>query len=143
MKKKIIISIVSVILLIAYSNQAVYAVDANNWVSAAFSAAGSFLSESSVEDKLGIVSPVMKFATNLIQGANRVLLFLLAGVSMVALSVVGIRYIIEGTSPQRKGDAKKSLHTVFMGMFIGFGAYAIWRVAMAIVVLVIAAFSTK
>ena len=36
-----------------------------------------------------------------------------------------------------KEEAKRNLHTVFIGMAIGFGAYAIWRIAISIVTIII------
>ena len=72
---------------------------------------------------------------------NRVLLVALAGISTVALSITGIRYILSGGVPQQKENAKRSLRTIFTGMAIGFGAYMIWRIAMSIVTIIISAFS--
>ena len=85
---------------------------------------------------------MFKTFKNILQAANRILLVLLAGLSIIALSVTGIRYMMSGALPEQKEIAKQSLHTIFIGMAMGFGAYVIWRIAMSIVTLIIEAFAT-
>lgn len=137
--KKIIISILVVILFFADSNQIVYAADSSgNWVSEAFEAANSFIQEPTTDDT-GIINPILAQFKNLIKGINVILLVLLAGLSAISLSVVGVRYLLSGASPHQRGEAQRSLRTVFIGMAYGFGAFLIWNIAMAIVKLIIGA----
>ena len=140
--KKIIISVIAIIIFLANSNPKVYAANttSDDWVGKAFSAAGGFLKEES-KYTTGLFNPMLSFFKSLIKMINRVLLVALAGISTVALSITGIRYILSGGVPQQKENAKRSLRTIFTGMAIGFGAYMIWRIAMSIVTIIISAFS--
>lgn len=138
--KKIMISIIIVtIFFLINFNKTVYAAD--TWVQDAFDAANSFLKDTEVEDDLGIFETLLIQFKNIIKGVNIVLLVLLAGLSIIALAVVGIKYIMAGGSPHQKEEAKKSLHTVFIGMIYGFGAYVIWTTSMQVVELIMGAFS--
>ena len=85
------------------------------------------------KDFKGILSPTFTLFQNIVKAINRVLIVLLAGISTIALSVTGVRYLASGASPEQRDIAKQSLHTIFIGMAFGFGAFVIWRVAMAIV----------
>lgn len=138
--KKIIISIMIFITFFTiHMNQIVYASD--DWVQQAFDAADNFLTDKEVEDNLGIFEDLLVTFRDIIRGVNIVLLVLLAGLSAIALAVVGVKYIMAGDSPHDKEKAKKSLHTVFIGMIYGFGAYVIWTMAMGIINLIIGAFA--
>lgn len=112
-----------------------------SWVQKAFSEAYAFLNETEVEDDLGIFGNLLVQFRNIVRGINVVLLVLLAGLSTIALAIVGIRYIMAGNSPENREAAKKGLHTVFTGMIYGFGAYAIWTMSIGIVTLIIGAFA--
>ena len=136
MKKKII-TVIFIASIFIVSNSYVYA--ASDWVSEAFSATASFLEEPT-KDVFGIVNPTFTFFQNIVKAANRILLVLLAGISTIALSVAGVRYMASGASPDEKGKAKNSLRTIFIGMAFGFGAYTIWRIAMAIIQIAFASF---
>ena len=138
--KKILISFIFIIIFFINSNSLVYAAEDNgNWVSEAFSATGEFLKEPT-QDSLGVLNPIFKFFQGVVKGINRVLLALLAGISTIALYVTGVRYMASGASPEQRETAKHSLHTIFVGMAFGFGAYVIWRIAMGIVAVIIGAF---
>jgi hypothetical protein len=113
----------------------------STWVSDAFDAAKSFLQDSDATDDLGIVNPLLIKFRNIVNALNTILLVLLAGISAIALAVVGVKYIMAASSPEKKGEAKESLHTVFWGMAYGFGAYLIWKIAMGIVSIIINAFA--
>lgn len=157
--KKIIISVIVIIIFLINSTQCIYAASpeekgkekttsgettASNdgdWVGEAFSAASSFLNNSTVTDELGIVSPIFEKFKSIVKAINVVLMVLLMGLSIIALSVTGVRYITSGASPEQKEIAKKSLHTIFIGMAIGFGAYVIWRIAMSLIEIFIEALS--
>lgn len=150
--KKIVASILITIIFLITSVQYVYAVptvgtdpsgstsgstsDDGSWVQNAFSAAKNFLTQSEVNDDLGI-SPMFNFIKSLIKAVNVILMVVLIGLSIIALSVTGVRYIASGASPSQKEIAKQSLHTICIGMAIGFGAYVIWRIAMSIVEIII------
>lgn len=110
-------------------------VNDSNWISKALSAAKNFLlGEIDTSTSTGEnVNKVLVTARQIIRGINNVLLVLLGGLSAVSLSVVGIRYIASGALPEQKRVAIESLHTVFKGMAIGFGAFLIWRIAMGFV----------
>ena len=104
-----------------------------------FSAASTFMNEPTKDFK-GILSPTFTLFQNIVKAINRILIVLLAGISTIALSVTGVRYLASGASPEQRDIAKQSLHTIFIGMAFGFGAFVIWRVAMAIVSIMIASF---
>ncbi len=141
--KKILITINIIILFFICSNPSVYAASTSDetWVKDAFEAASSFMGENPT-DTIGI-SPLFSLFKDLVRAANRVLLVLLAGISTIALSITGVRYILAGASPDQQKVAKSSLKTIFIGMGFGFGAYVIWRIAMAIVGIFIGAFAGK
>lgn len=135
------------------SNSLVYADDAasdasestkstqdTSWVNKAFSAASSFLKEPT-KDFHGMLSPAFTFFQTIVKAINRILIVLLAGISTIALSVTGVRYLASGASPNQKEVAKQSLHTIFIGMAFGFGAFAIWKIAMSIVGIMINSFT--
>lgn len=157
MKKILISTIVLMIMFLLNSNSLVYAetkttkttekaeestsaADDGSWVSKAFSAASTFMNEPTKDFK-GILSPTFKLFQNIVKAINRVLIVLLAGISTIALSVTGVRYMASGASPEQRDIAKQSLHTIFIGMAFGFGAFIIWKIAMAIVSIMIAAFA--
>lgn len=140
--KRIFIITILIMIFVLGSNQTTYAASSNNdWVKNAFSAANKFMKEDAT-DELKIISPFFRTFQNIVKAANRILLVLLAGLSIIALSVTGVRYMLSGASPQQKEVAKQSLHTIFIGMAMGFGAYVIWRIAMSIVEIIIMAFAT-
>ncbi len=141
--KKVLISLIAIIIFFASSNPKVYAAantTSDDWVGKAFSAAGNFLQEET-KDTTGYINPMLNFFKSVIKMINRVLLVALAGISTISLSITGVRYILSGGVPQQKENAKKSLQTIFMGMAVGFGAYMIWRIAMSIVTIIISAFT--
>lgn len=157
MKKILISTIVLIIMFLLNSNSLVYAETKTtkttekteesssedsdgDWVSKAFSAASTFMKEDTKDFK-GILSPAFTFFQNIVKAINRVLIVLLAGISTIALSVTGVRYMASGASPEQRDIAKQSLHTIFIGMAFGFGAFIIWKIAMAIVSIMIAAFA--
>ena len=112
-----------------------------NWVKDALNKAKEFLNGNIEEtDSDKIVTPVLETVRSIIRGVNNILLVLLATLSAISLSVVGIRYIASGATPIQKRIAIDSLHTVFKGMFIGFGAFIIWRIAMGFVEIVLDSF---
>lgn len=138
--KKIVVSMIIMIMFLINSTQFVYAANKQNgdWVQNAFSAARGFFDEKP-KDELGIVNPIFKTFKRIVKTVNVVLMAALMGLSIIALSITGVRYIASGASPQQKEIAKQSLHTIFIGMAIGFGAYAIWRIAMSIIEVIIGA----
>lgn len=137
--KKIIISIIIVMIFFINSNSIVYGAS-DTWVSEAFQAAHDFINEPTTDD-LGIIDPLLKNFKNIVKGINITLLVLLSSLSVISLAVIGVRYIMSGASPHQREIAKQSLHTVFIGMVYGFGAYTIWKIAMGIVELIIGAFA--
>jgi hypothetical protein len=147
MKKIFISTIAFIIIFLTSSITSVYATDKSgksttddgSWVSKAFSAASTFMNEPTKDFK-GILSPTFTLFQNIVKAINRILIVLLAGISTIALSVTGVRYLASGASPEQRDIAKQSLHTIFIGMAFGFGAFVIWRVAMAIVSIMIASF---
>ena len=139
--RKIVFSIIMMIIFVISSTQFVYAVpQEKTWVQDAFGDVQSFFGET-VEDKTGIASPILNFFSNIIKGINIVLLVVLFGLSAISLSITGVRYIISGSSPGERKVAKDNLKKAFKGMAIGFGAYVIWRVAMGFVNIIIGAFA--
>lgn len=108
----------------------------NSWLTEAFSAAKEFLSTDSIE----IPHPLdifLAYGKYLIRGINRVLWVLLAGISAISLSIVGINYILGINSSTQRKKAKEDLHVVIKGMAIGFGALLIFNVAMTIIRIII------
>ena len=114
--------------------------EATSWISEAFAAVRNFFADTEVTDDLGMLNPWMLVFGDIVRGINRILIVALAGLSIISLSIVGIRYIISTYDPKAKGRAKKDLHIVFKGMFIGFGAFAIWKIAMSIIRLILSTF---
>ncbi len=143
--KKIIISLIMVVLLTC-SQSFTYAADAStandNWIQDAFSATDTFLKEKDVKDTIGITKPFYLFK-NFIRGLNRTLIVALSGLSIIALSITGIRYILGGNNADQQTIAKKSLKTIFIGMAIGFGAFTIWKIAISIVDIVMGTFGSS
>ncbi len=108
----------------------------NSWLTDAFSAAKEFLSSESEE----IPHPLDNYLTYgkyLIRGINRVLWVLLAGISAVSLTIVGIKYIWGINSSTIRKEAVKDLHVVIRGMAIGFGALLIFNIAMSIIRIIV------
>ena len=140
MKKIFISTIVFFIIFSTSSITCVYAAD-DDWVSKAFSAASTFMNENATDFK-GVLSSPFEFFKNTVKAINRVLIVLLAGISTIALSVPGVRYLASGASPEQRDIAKQSLHTIFIGMAIGFGAFVIWKIAMGIVSIMISSFGS-
>ena len=137
-----LISSLVIIMFFINSNSLVYADNSETdtgWVNKAFSATSSFLKEKT-KDSFGVISPAFTFFQTVVKAINRILIVLLAGISTLALSVTGIRYLASGASPGQRDAAKHSLHTIFIGMAFGFGAFAIWRIAMSIVGIIINSF---
>ena len=112
--KKIVITFITVIFIVALQSSFTYAASSDSWVKDAFSATSTFLNENPT-DTIGISKP-FKLFKNLIKAINKVLLVALAGMSIIALSITGIKYILSSSSPDRQGEAKKSLKTIFIGM---------------------------
>lgn len=108
----------------------------DDWISDAFNAVKSFFNED-VKDDLGIVATPLDLFRNIVKAINRVLLVFLAGISVISLSIVGIRYLMSTNDARQKGKALGALHTTFKGMAFGFGAFFIWRIAMGIVEVII------
>ena len=140
--KKFSLSIIIAIIILTINFSPITYAASSDWVQDAFDAANSFLKDKEVEDNLGgVIGTLLTEFKNIIKGLNIVLLVLLTALSAVALAVVGVTYIMAGDSPGNKENAKKSLHTVFIGMVYGFGAYVIWSFSMGIVNLIIQAFA--
>ena len=114
-------------------------VTSTSGVDDAFKAAKSFLT-GEVVDKTGIGGNLLQIFSLIVKGINRILIIVLASVSAIALSLVGVSYIRGITNPSEVGKAKKNLHTVFTAMAYGFGAFFIWRIAMGIVSIIINTF---
>lgn len=140
--KKIISFFVITIMIIINCNSLVLAAEGDNidsnWVGDAFKATGSFLNEET-KDTIGI-SPIFETFQGIVKGINRILIIALAGISIISLSITGVRYIASGASPHQREAAHQSLRTAFIGMAFGFGAYVIWRIAMGIVAIIIGSF---
>ena len=113
----------------------------DNWVQKAFGSAKSFLEEDTTTDDLGVAGSLLDIFTKLIRALNRILLVALFGISTISLSIIGVKYMTSGGTPHKKEEAKKNLHTLFIGMAYGFGAFIIWRVAMALVGMIIGSLS--
>lgn len=106
------------------------------WVGDAFAAAKAFLSESSTEiPEEGEL--ILYNAKMIVRGVNRILWVLLAGISAISLSIVGIRYILGINTPSERGKAKDALHATIKGMAIGFSAVLIFNIVMVLVRLII------
>lgn len=127
-----------------FSNTFVYAetVTENNWVKKAFSAAHSFLTENveldgnanAPEKMVGNMLTVFK---DIVKAANKILLVALFGISAISISIIGVRYIISLNDSKAIKEAKEKLHTTFIGMAYGFGAFLIWNIAMSMVTIII------
>lgn len=106
------------------------------WVGDAFAAAKAFLSETSTEiPEEGEL--ILYNAKMIVRGVNRILWVLLAGISAISLSIVGIRYILGINSSSERGKAKSALHQTIKGMAIGFSAVLIFNIVMVLVRLII------
>ena len=106
------------------------------WVGDAFAAAKAFLSETSTEiPEEGEL--ILYNAKMIVRGVNRILWVLLAGISAISLSIVGIRYILGINTPSERGKAKDALHATIRGMAIGFSAVLIFNIVMVLVRLII------
>lgn len=116
--------------------------DDTQWVQDAFNETGSFLNEDfTVHDPLRLSNWLLPFFENIIKWINRILLVALFGLSAVALSYCGLQYIITADGPSDKVNARQNIRTTFIGMFYGFGAYAIWGIAMQVIKVIIGSFS--
>ncbi len=115
----------------------------SNWVKKAFSAAHSFLTENIELDSSTASAPekmVVGFLTlfkNIVKAVNKILLVALFAISALSISVIGVRYITSRNNPNTIERAKRDLHTTFIGMGYGFGAFIIWNIAMSIVTIII------
>lgn len=116
--------------------------DSGSWVTDAFSAASSFFSEN-VTDEMGIIEKPLDLFSDLVKAINTILFVILAGISAISLSIVGIRYIVSISRPTEVEKAKKDLHQTVRGMMYGFGAFFIWQIAMSIVGLIINGMGTS
>lgn len=114
----------------------VRAASGGQWVTDAFSAAKSFINEKP-KAQWDWESKGFNTLKDIVKAVNRVLITLLAGLSMLSLTIIGVRYILAGASPEQQQIAKKNLGTLFMGMVYGFGAFIIWNIAMGFVEIII------
>ena len=108
----------------------------STWINDAFAAARVFLTQSDTEvpEKVGKLLINVKMT---IRGINRALWVLLAGISAISLSIVGIRYMLGINSSSERGQAKEALHKTIKGMVFGFSAILIFNIAMIFVRLII------
>lgn len=117
-----------------------------SWVQKAFDATKNFLEGNGEEPATGAVAEIgnslLTEFNRIIKSINRVLIVLLFGISTISLSVTGIRYIFAADNPNKKEAAKHNLHTAFIGMAYGFGAFTIWSIAMQIIKIIIGALGT-
>lgn len=145
MKKKIMTSFIVIIMFFTCSMPTVVRAadgDDGSWVGNAFQAAYDFLNGTNGDleiEENSIAYKLLTFFTNIVNGINKILIVLLAGLSIISLSIVGVRYILSGAMPKQREDAKHQLHTVFLGMAYGFGAFMIWNIAMSIIRIVLTA----
>lgn len=109
-----------------------------SWVQEAFQAAYDFFNgtDDSIDNN-EVANGALEIFKSIIKALNRILIVLLFGLSAISLSIIGIRYIVSGSSPGQREIAQKSLKTVFIGMLYGFGAFVIWNIAIQIIKLVI------
>ncbi len=136
--KKIIIPILTIIIFLTTLTNNVYAANADTWVQNAFDATDKFIHETpQVSDRMSFLNNMLDFFTRLVKTVNYILLVTLGALSIVSLAITGVRYITAMNNPTRLQDARNNLHTVFIGMFIGFGAFIIWNVAMGIIQLIL------
>lgn len=136
--KKIVFSIFIIITLIVSLNQITYAATegSNNFFSEAVDATKKFLNEDPKDVPQG-AEDAFSEAKKIIVTINRILTVALLGLSIVALSVVGIKFIIGGADAKSKAQAKNDLKTVMIGLAFGLGAYTIWSLGISIINLVI------
>lgn len=135
--KKIVFSIFIIITLILGFNQPIsFGKDDTSFVSEAFEATENFLKED-VEDKDGRITDVFNLIKKIIKAINRLLIIVLGALSMISLTIIGIKYIMSSTTAGRLSEAKKELKTVVIGMAFGFGAYTIWLIGISIVEIII------
>ena len=118
----------------------------DDWLEAAFEAAGKFLTQEELtdtdihlngEENPGIIETILEKFKEIVKALNKILLVVLAGLSTISLAITGVRYILSQGDANRQVVAKNNLHTAFKGMFFGFGAFLIWRIAMSIIQVVI------
>lgn len=122
----------------------------DSWLQDAFSAAGDFLTKEDLtttdihigdstgdDGSPGIIETMLATFRTIVKALNTILLVVLAGLSIISLAITGIRYIMSQGLAEKQVVAKENLHTVFRGMFFGFGAFFIWKIAMSIVQVVI------
>ena len=114
--------------------------DESTWVKDAFTDAKDFMQENPKE-VFGFENKVLKFFTNIVKGVNMVLIVTLFGISTIAISIAGFRYLVSGAAPDQRQAARDGLRKTFIGMAYGFGAYTIWTVSMNIVKLIIGTFT--
>ena len=152
MKNRFFIVILTTVYMFSvFSHMCVFAdgdeVTQENWVQKAFAAVFSFLSEDTELDrdstdlKEKTIANIFTLVSNVIRGINKILLVVLFGLSSISLSYVGIQYIWARENPGALQKAKNDLKTTFIAMGYGFGAFAIWRIAMAIVRMVLETFA--
>ena len=128
--KKIIVFLLIIVCFIAYTPT----VKAESWVETAINQAKSFFKEPvTVPEELGFVPKLFKQFKKAIKTINMVLLILLAGISIIAFAIVGIRYIAGGASPEQHRIARISIKKIFIGMIYGFGAFFIWNITISII----------
>ena len=117
----------------------------SDWLEEAFGAAGKFLTQEELTDtdiyingsKTGIIETILSKFKTIVKALNKILLVVLAGLSTISLAITGIRYILSQGDAAKQVVAKNNLHTAFKGMFFGFGAFLIWRIAMSIIQVII------
>lgn len=114
--------------------------DQNTWVKDAFTDAKNFMEEQPSQ-VFGFENKILKFFRNIIKGVNLVLLVTLFGISSIAVSISGFRYLVSGAAPEQRNAARNGLRKTFVGMAYGFGAYTIWVISMNIVKIIIGTFT--
>ena len=142
--KKIVIAMIINLIFFTASTQFTYAIDSSSWIKDSFNATDSFINENAtVPSGFGFINNLLDFFTNTIKAINYVLIVLLGVISIISISVTGVKYIMAADNPAKKGEARDRLHTVFKGMAFGFGAFFIWNISMAIVRVILTAFATS
>ena len=111
MKKNMIYIIISIIILFSLLPVTyVQAADGDDWVQDAFNAANNFLGEDPTLSENGEIAEIEETMFEkmkmIVKAINRILLVLLFGLSAISLGVIGIRYILAGSSPHQKEAAK-------------------------------------
>ena len=117
--------------------------DDTQWVKDAFNSTDKFIKEDFTKnDPLKLHNWLLPFFENIIKWINRILLVALFGLSAIALSYCGLQYILTADGPNQKVNARENIRTTFIGMFYGFGAYAIWGIVMQVVKVILGSFSS-